>query len=53
MPFGIEKQVVLKNKILVYIGYFTAFVNSKGGLNFREDIYQRDVKLLNFLMTTK
>jgi murein L,D-transpeptidase YcbB/YkuD len=50
MRGNVEKTVLLKKKIPVYIGYFTAFVNSKGELNFREDIYDRDKRLLNFLI---
>lgn len=50
MHAGYERKVVLKKKIPVYIGYFTAFVNSKGQLNFRDDIYNRDGRLLSFLM---
>jgi murein L,D-transpeptidase YcbB/YkuD len=53
MHAGTEKTVLLKKKIPVYIGYFTAFVNSKGKLNFREDVYNRDQRLLNFLMNGK
>ncbi|MBD1362634.1 L,D-transpeptidase family protein [Mucilaginibacter sp. ZT4R22] len=52
MHAGRENTVILKNKIPVYIGYFTAFVNSKGELNFREDIYKRDEQLLKLLMQT-
>lgn len=50
MNGGPERYVTLKKKIPVYIGYFTAFVNSKGMLNFREDIYNRDAALLDLLM---
>lgn len=50
MHAGIERTVVLKKKIPVYIGYFTAFVDRKGQLNFRDDIYKRDSRLLSFLM---
>lgn len=50
MNAGTEQTVILKKKIPVYIGYFTAFVNNKGLLNFREDIYQRDAGLLAMLM---
>ena len=50
MNGGRERKVTLKNKTPVYIGYFTAFVNSKGLLNFREDIYGRDPALLKLLM---
>ncbi|MBW8686292.1 L,D-transpeptidase family protein [Chitinophaga rhizophila] len=40
-----EKYVTLKEKVPVYIGYFTAFVDSDGRLNFREDVYGHDAKL--------
>ncbi|RYY32957.1 MAG: murein L,D-transpeptidase, partial [Sphingobacteriaceae bacterium] len=50
MHAGTERTVMLKNKIPVYIGYFTAFVNSKGMLNFRDDVYKRDDSLLGLLM---
>lgn len=50
MHAGNERKVVLKKKIPVYIRYFTAFVNSKGQLNFRDDIYKRDSRLLSFLI---
>jgi len=41
-----EKTVTLKKKIPVVIGYFTAFVEKNGDVNFRKDIYDRDEKLL-------
>jgi len=44
-----EKTVVLKKKIPVVIAYFTAFVESNGDVNFREDVYQRDAKLLKLI----
>jgi murein L,D-transpeptidase YcbB/YkuD len=50
MNRGVEQSVVLKQKIPVYIGYFTAFVDHNGALNFRDDIYQRDEPLLKMLM---
>lgn len=40
-----EKFVSLKTRVPVFIGYFTAFVNSKGVLNFRDDVYGHDAKL--------
>jgi len=42
MHKGVEKYVTLKNPIPVYIGYMTAFVDDKGRINFRDDIYKRD-----------
>ncbi len=50
MHAGIEKYVTLKNKIPVYIGYFTCFIDKNGNLNFRDDIYRRDDRLLDMLM---
>lgn len=44
-----EKTVMLKKKIPVVIAYFTAFVDSDGDVNFREDVYQRDEKLLKLI----
>jgi murein L,D-transpeptidase YcbB/YkuD len=31
------------------IGYFTAFVDADGDLNFRKDIYGRDERLYNLV----
>lgn len=48
-----EKYVTLKNKVPVFIGYFTAFVNYKGQLNFRDDVYGHDAKLAKLLFGEK
>lgn len=40
-----EKYVTLKEPVPVFIGYFTAWVDSNGQLNFRDDIYGHDKKL--------
>jgi L,D-transpeptidase YcbB len=45
MHKGVEKYVTLKNPVPVYIGYLTAFVDNKGRINFRDDIYMRDEAL--------
>ncbi len=45
MHRGVEKYVTLKNPVPVYIGYMTAFVDSDGRINFRDDIYKRDEAL--------
>lgn len=37
--------VKVKNKVSVYIAYFTAWVDREGKLNFREDIYHNDEKM--------
>jgi L,D-transpeptidase YcbB len=45
MYAGTEKWVPLKETVAVVISYFTAWVNSEGLLNFREDIYGHDSAL--------
>jgi murein L,D-transpeptidase YcbB/YkuD len=45
-----EKWYTLKNKIPVYIGYFTAWVDDDGLVNFHKDIYERDNALANLLL---
>jgi L,D-transpeptidase YcbB len=50
MNRGIETTYTLKNKIPVYIGYFTSWVNEQGELSFYEDIYQMDEKLEKLLI---
>lgn len=50
MNAGKEQYVTLKKTVPVYIGYFTAFVDSKGKINFRKDIYSRDASLAKALM---
>jgi murein L,D-transpeptidase YcbB/YkuD len=49
MHSGNEKTVTLKELIPVYIGYFTAFLDMDGQLNFRKDVYNRDERLLQML----
>lgn len=49
MHRGKEQTVTLKKLIPVYIGYFTAFLDKDGQLNFRQDIYNRDQRLLEML----
>ncbi len=51
MNSGRENTYVLKNKIPVYIGYFTAWVNSEGELNFFQDIYDRDERLAKLIFS--
>jgi murein L,D-transpeptidase YcbB/YkuD len=45
MYSGNNTWVKLKDKIPVYIVYFTAWVTSDGTLNFRDDIYGHDAKM--------
>lgn len=49
MNAGKEKYVTLKEKLPVFIGYFTAWVDSRGMLNFRDDVYGHDAKLAKLL----
>ena len=42
---GRETTVRLKEKRPVRIGYFTAWVDGEGRLNFRDDVYGHDVRL--------
>jgi len=54
MNAGKEKFVKVKDPIPVLITYYTAWVDEKGQLNFREDIYGHDTDLATkmFLQTT-
>ena len=45
MYSGRETTVQLKKKRPVRIGYFTAWVDAEGQLNFRDDVYGRDEKM--------
>lgn len=40
-----EKWVTIKKPVRVFIGYFTAWVDRSGKLNFRKDIYGHDKKM--------
>jgi L,D-transpeptidase YcbB len=46
-----EQFVKLKEKRPVSIGYFTAWVDLEGNLNFRDDVYGHDVRLANELFS--
>jgi len=48
-----EKWVTLRNPIRVFIGYFTAWVDQNGKLNFRKDIYGHDQKMADKLFVKK
>ncbi|MDN3675657.1 L,D-transpeptidase family protein [Flavobacterium branchiarum] len=50
-----EKETVcmLKDKIPVYIGYFTAWVNNEGEISFFKDVYDRDKSLASLLFPDK
>lgn len=42
MNSGTEKYVTLSETVPVYITYFTSWVDKKGKINFRNDVYKRD-----------
>lgn len=45
-----EIKYIIEKPIPVYIVYFTSWVDSKGNLNLREDIYGRDERLLDAII---
>ena len=47
---GEESWYTLKDKIPVYIGYFTAWVDDEGNINFYKDIYEKDAQLAAMLV---
>ena len=49
MSASIEKWVTLKKSLPVFITYFTAWVDSEGLLNFRDDVYGHDKNLAKHL----
>lgn len=51
MQSGKEKYVTLAQKLPVFITYFTAWVDRQGNLNFRDDIYDRDSRLIEMMMS--
>jgi L,D-transpeptidase YcbB len=52
MNSGKEQYVTLKDPIPVFIGYFTAWVDTNGKLNFRDDLYGHDKKMSDRLFAT-
>ena len=50
MVSRIEKFVTLRKPVPVYVVYFTAFVDADGRLNFRKDVYSRDVQLKKMIL---
>jgi len=51
MHSGKERYVTLKQKVPVFIAYFTAFTDRNGLLNFRKDIYNLDDHLASMLIS--
>lgn len=50
MQARIEKYVVLKKPVPVYITYLTCRVDNKGVLQFRDDVYELNEKLLKMIL---
>lgn len=46
---GEQTFVKLKNKVPIFIAYFTAWVDRNGKLNFRDDVYHHDEKMKELL----
>lgn len=42
---GIRRAIRLREPLLVYVTYLTAFVNADGTVHFRDDVYGRDERL--------
>ena len=53
MASGIERFVTLRKPVPVSIVYFTAWVDGEGSLQFREDIYRRDERLMDMIFSKK
>lgn len=51
MQTGKEKYVTLEKTVPVFLTYFTAFVDRAGKINFRKDIYNRDGRLADMLIS--
>lgn len=47
-----EQYVTLKKTMPVFIAYFTSWVDRQGNLNFRNDIYKRDDRLVDMILDT-
>jgi len=50
MNAGTERTVTLKERVPVFIVYFTAFVDRDGKVNFRKDVYERDKRLAEMML---
>lgn len=46
MSSGKEQFVLVNQELPVFIGYFTAWIDRQGRMNFREDIYGHDKKMM-------
>jgi murein L,D-transpeptidase YcbB/YkuD len=53
MDSGREQYVTLKKGLPVSILYFTAWVDGKGRINFRDDVYKRDERVMEMIFSKK
>ncbi len=51
MESGKQHVVTLKDKVPVFIAYFTAFIDRDNRLNFRKDIYHLDEQLADMIIS--
>ena len=51
MEGGVETTCILKEKLPVHMGYFTAWVSDSGEISFFNDIYERDDRLAEILFS--
>ena len=51
MEGGKEITCMLKEKLPVHMGYFTAWVSDSGEISFFNDIYERDDRLAEILFS--
>ena len=50
---GKTTDIVLPQKVPLYIDYYTAWVDAKGGINFRDDVYSQDKVLFEYLTANR
>jgi murein L,D-transpeptidase YcbB/YkuD len=48
-----EVYVTLKKTMPVSIVYFTSWVDGQGRINFRDDVYKRDARVMDMIFTKK
>jgi L,D-transpeptidase YcbB len=53
MNAGVEKHVRVKDPIPVIITYYTSWVDNRGKVNFREDIYGHDQRIVGKMFAVK
>jgi murein L,D-transpeptidase YcbB/YkuD len=53
MSAGVERHVRLGRPVPVSIMYLTAWVDDNGRIQFRDDIYQKDERLMEMIFSKK